>query len=76
MFISIIPLQLGQGWLTLAMAEPPLPATPLVDWSVVNARLEEGTDRITVPAGKLFPRTVPGLMFVESVTPSAIRRRA
>ena len=38
--------------------------------------LVEGTGRVIVLAGKLLPRAVLGLVVVESLTPSAIRRRA
>ena len=58
------------------MAEPSLPATPLEDRTLLNVAPEEEAGRIDVAAGKLSPRTVPGLMPVESLTPSAIRRRA
>ena len=58
------------------MAEPPLPATPLEDRTLLNVALEEEAGRIDVAAGKLPPRTVPGFVLVASPTPSAIRRRA
>ena len=58
------------------MAEPPLLATPLEDFGLRKMALEEGGGRNNVAAGKLLPRAVPGLILVESPTPSAIRRRA
>ena len=57
------------------MAEPLLPAMLSEDLALLNVALEEG-GRIDVAAGKLPPRTVPGLMPVESLTPRAIKRRA
>ena len=36
----------------------------------------KGADWVIVPAGKLLPRAILGLVLVESLTPSAIRRRA
>ena len=58
------------------MAEPLLPAMLLEDLALLNVALEEEGGRIDVAAGKLPPRTVPGLMPVESLTPRALKRRA
>lgn len=64
------------AWLTATLAEPPLPATPLEGRTLLNAAPMEEAGRIDVAAGRLPPRTVPGLVLVASLTPSAIRRRA
>ena len=44
MFISILPLQTYKAWLTPAMAEAPLPATPLEDCGLLSGAMVKGVD--------------------------------